>query len=313
MMKNLLIIVILFSLGVPGWAQQSPLYSQYTFNNFGYNPAFAGTSDCIDFKAGSRLQWLGMTGAPVTSFGSMHAVLSKKKYYSNKGRHGVGFYVEQEKAHVTTRSYVKLAYAYHKRVSQQMTLGVGVFAGIQRYTVDTKFGKGHFDPVLANFGGTSLEYPDIMPGMVLYNNKVYYSLSVNQFYFKKVGLGGDDNKMVNQYYFGWGHKSKFNSWIISKSILLRVNAVGPPSLDMNLSWMYQGNFTVGLGYRVGEAITARVKFRLGDKITIAYGFDFPLNKLYRSNTHELMLGISRCADPSVIDTRGMDPHSCTGF
>ncbi len=40
-------------------AQQYPLNTNYVFNNFGINPAFAGSEDCIDFKAGYRLSWVG--------------------------------------------------------------------------------------------------------------------------------------------------------------------------------------------------------------------------------------------------------------
>jgi len=71
MNKRILIILFLFySFGVI--AQQSVQYSQYTFNNFGYNPAFAGTTKCLDVRAGTRIQWLGFEGAPRTSFFSVH-------------------------------------------------------------------------------------------------------------------------------------------------------------------------------------------------------------------------------------------------
>ena len=62
MKKIVAILFLFFSLGIV--AQQSEQYSQYTFNNFGYNPAFAGTIKCIDFRAGYRMQWVGFDGAP---------------------------------------------------------------------------------------------------------------------------------------------------------------------------------------------------------------------------------------------------------
>ena len=40
-------------------AQQLPLRTNWQFNYFQENPAFAGFSDCMELKAGYRQQWAG--------------------------------------------------------------------------------------------------------------------------------------------------------------------------------------------------------------------------------------------------------------
>ena len=47
-------------------AQQLPLRTNWQFNYFQENPAFAGFSDCLELKAGFRQQWAGFDGAPQT-------------------------------------------------------------------------------------------------------------------------------------------------------------------------------------------------------------------------------------------------------
>lgn len=311
-MKKLFIILSFLSCGA-SYAQQSPQYSQYSFNNFGYNPAFAGTTKCIDIKAGTRLQWVGFEGAPRTTFASLHLALARKKHYANKGKHAIGLYIEQDQVHLTSRTYIKGAYAYHKRLTRKLTMGLGIFAGIQQYNIDDVFGRqNNVDPVLANAAGSVLRYPDIMPGILLYNDQFYFSFSVNQFYFKDINLG-QEAQQINQYYLGAGHKSRYGSWTVFKSALLKQNVLGPPSLDLNVAWVYEQNLTFGIGYRVGEAIIAQLKMKLFKSITVTYAFDFPLNGIFGNYSHEVMLGFSQCGGEGVGQGSAIQQHTCPAY
>ena len=310
-MKNYFLILFIVFCGSL-FSQQSVHYTQYSFNNLGYNPAFIGTTKCLEFKAGSRLQWMGFKGAPRSSFASIQHTFKAKNFHQN-GKHGVGLYVEQDEIHITTRTYVKLGYAYHKKLSSKYTGAVGVFAGIQQYAINTAFAPNNPDPVLANASGSELKYPDIMPGLLIYNSKVYYSFSINQLYFKKTGLGGDENKQINQYYLGWGHKSPAGNWTFFKSFLLKADVMGPPALDLNIHFDYQNNIGFGLGYRVGEAVNAQLKLRIFESIAIGYAFDFPLNKIYGNYTHELMISFSKCGGGGIGEGNSIKQHACPAY
>ncbi|OFY94154.1 MAG: hypothetical protein A3K10_15025 [Bacteroidetes bacterium RIFCSPLOWO2_12_FULL_31_6] len=310
-MKRRVVFLLFFLFSVIGNAQQSAQYSQYTFNNFGYNPAFLGTIPCTDFRAGTIIQWLGFRGAPRSSFASLQYTIPKK-FYKNSAKHGVGLYVEQDDVHLTTRTFVKLAYAYHTKISSKYTMGLGIFAGIQQYSTDDVFGgTTNNDPVLAAAAGSVLRYPDIMPGVLLYSNKIYWSLSINQLYFKSINLG-EKEAQVNQYYFGFGHKSAFGNWTVFKSFLLKQNIMGPPALDLNMAWVYKQNTTFGLCYRVGESVIAQLKFKLGS-LNVGYAFDFPLNKIYGNYGHEIMIGFNKCSGAGAGEGGGIKPHVCPAY
>ncbi|MCB0400667.1 MAG: type IX secretion system membrane protein PorP/SprF [Flavobacteriales bacterium] len=309
-MKRLLVAILSLSSLVLS-AQQSAHYSQYSFNNYGYNPAFAGTQKCLDFRLGTRLQWLGFEGAPVSTFAWGHTQIGRK-HYKGGGVHGVGAYIEQDDVHLTTRTTVKLGYAYHTKLSSKYRLGMGIFAGIQQYSTDDVFGgETNPDPVLASAAGSVLRYPDIMPGLLLYSKSTYWSFSVNQLYFKNINLGQEE-KQVNQYYFGAGHKSVLGHWTVFKSFLLKQNVMGPPALDLNMAWVYYEKLTFGLGYRVGESAIGMIKFNLG-KIGIGYAFDFPLNKLYGNYGHEIMISFKKCDGGGIGDGSGGKVHVCPAY
>ncbi len=308
MKKIILILFLLASINID--AQQSAQYSQYSFNNFGYNPAFLGTLKCFDFRAGTRLQWVGFEGAPRSSFASIQWTL-KKKHFRNSGKHAVGLYLEQDEVHFTTRTTVKLAYAYHTKLSSKFSMGLGIFAGIQQYQTRDLDSENSSDPVLANASGSALRYPDIMPGVLFYSKKVYWSISINQLYFKNINLGIEE-KQINQYYLGGGHKSAFGNWTVFKSFLFKYNVMGPPAIDLNLAWVYRQKTTFGLGYRVGESVIAQLKFNLGG-LKIGYAFDYPLNKINGNYGHEIMIGFNKCSDGGIGGGGGIKPHVCPAY
>ncbi len=206
---------------------------------------------------------------------------------------------------------VKLAYAYTTKLSSKYTMSAGVFAGIQQYATDFEGYGNSLDPVLASVDGSELRYPDIMPGILLWNKSLYWSFSVNQVYFKNINLG-QDAKQVNQYYFGSGHKSLHGDWTVFKSFLLKWNVMGPPALDLNMAWLYRSKVSFGLGYRVGESAIANVKFNLGS-IKIGYAFDYPLNKLSGNYGHEIMIGFSKCSGSGAGSGGGVKPYVCPAY
>lgn len=291
-------------------AQQSEQYSQYSFNNFGYNPGFLGTVKCVDLRMGYRTQWVGFEGAPVSTFTSIQYPF-KRRRYRNQGSHAMGLYVNQDEVHLTARTMIKLAYAYTTKLSSKYTLSAGVFVGIQQYKTSFNAGESNLDPVLANIDGSVIRYPDIMPGLLLYNKSFYWSFSINQLYFKDINLG-QDQKQINQYHFGAGQKSLHGDWTIFKSFLLRWNVMGPPSIDLNVAWLYREAVSFGLGYRVGESAIATVKFNLGP-VKIGYAFDYPLNKLIGNYGHEIMIGFSKCSSSGGGSGGGIKPSVCPAY
>src|SRR4028119_333752 len=62
------------------FAQQLPHYTQYILNNFIINPAVAGIENYTDVKISHRHQWVGIDGAPVTTYLTIHGPLKKSDY-----------------------------------------------------------------------------------------------------------------------------------------------------------------------------------------------------------------------------------------
>ena len=79
-MKQKFLIVFLFFAGIEGWGQQRPHYTQYILNNYILNPALSGIENYVDVKFSVRDQWVGLSGAPKTTYFSIQGPIGKKDY-----------------------------------------------------------------------------------------------------------------------------------------------------------------------------------------------------------------------------------------
>src|SRR5687767_4886339 len=78
-MKRILLVTALLVCLVSGvGAQQRPQFSQYMLNQYIFNPAISGIEDYTEVKMGTRYQWVGLDGAPVTYYVSAHTPLNKQ-------------------------------------------------------------------------------------------------------------------------------------------------------------------------------------------------------------------------------------------
>ena len=79
-MKKLALLLGLGALSFSLLAQQKPHYSQYVLNQYILNPALTGIENYVDVKFSHRHQWVGLEGAPVTTYATVHGAIGKKDY-----------------------------------------------------------------------------------------------------------------------------------------------------------------------------------------------------------------------------------------
>jgi type IX secretion system PorP/SprF family membrane protein len=79
--KSFLTFILLLSVHSL-FSQQRPYYTQYILNNYIINPALAGIENYWDVKISHRHQWVGLNGAPITTYLTIQGPLNK----NNLGR-----------------------------------------------------------------------------------------------------------------------------------------------------------------------------------------------------------------------------------
>jgi type IX secretion system PorP/SprF family membrane protein len=283
-------------------AQQIRQYTQYMYNQYGHNPAVAGSKDCNDFKLGYRNQWVGFEGAPKTGFASFQTRLKHKKRPLSGGYHGIGLYMENDVMGPFTTTYIYPSYAYHVKINHDYMLSAGVFAGIQQNVFDSNLRL--YNPNDPAIGGTQsiFIFPDITGGLWLYSKDLYAGLAAGQVIGnrKKGIFGGEigtESRLARHYNLTVGRRWKAGkNYSLIPSVMFKLLPGATPAVDLNLLADFRNLMSVGLSYRNTDALAALLRFRLLPFMDMGYSFDLTTSRIRTgsSNTHEFWIGLRFC-------------------
>jgi type IX secretion system PorP/SprF family membrane protein len=292
-----LIVILLVALCAPsiGYAQQLPQYTYFTYNYLNYNPAVTGATQCMELKLGHRRQWMGIKGAPITSFASVHGRFKQVK----NNFHGLGAVVETDEAGPFSFTSLHANYAYHMRIARKYTLSSGLAVGFTQYRLN--FGnitlENSDDQALFNSVSAFIR-PTFNLGFWLYNSDRFFGFSIRQVTSPKVkGLPG--TKLMRHYTFAVGRAIKVSDDILFKPAAL-LNYVGKskPSVEAQALVAYKEKVTVGVAGRAGNGLSVLMKLDVIKHVTIAYAYDLTASRLRNqgASSHELTIGLRACAE-----------------
>ncbi|MCB0397620.1 MAG: type IX secretion system membrane protein PorP/SprF [Flavobacteriales bacterium] len=278
-------------------AQQAPQYTQYMFNQFGLNPAVAGSFQCRDFKLGYRTQWVGFDGAPNTFYLSAHGPLKVKSNGRQRGKHGIGAYINRDKIGPSTQMYINFAYAYHIKVQEKSWLSFGVFLGVQYYRFRANELITPTQDVAIDQASTSWVLPELMPGIWYTSQNSYAGLSFKHVLGNKLKAHGPESDLSRHYYLTAGRRFITHSGVsVTPSVMAKMAPSSPVSVDGNLMVDLSERVGLGASYRHQDALAALLRLRLTYEFWLGYSYDITTSPLaaVSNNTHEIVLSWSPC-------------------
>ncbi|NLA48615.1 MAG: type IX secretion system membrane protein PorP/SprF [Bacteroidales bacterium] len=298
-MKRVKVTLLLFVLiGITTWSQQDPLSSNYMFGTLTYNPGVAGTSGMICATAITRQQWVGFTGAPVTTTFNVSAPVSPFRIES-----GIGLMVESDQIGFDSDINISGIYALLVNMGTGK-LGIGINLGVMNKTLDPEWNIPSGD------GFTSPDQDPLIPvnkesfvafdaGLGLYYNadKYYAGLSVRHLNQARFRYTKGEPYLSRHYYLTAGYNLQLPDPALE--LLPSVYAFSDGrALQASVTTMLRYNKKVwgGVSYRAGDALTGIAGIELFNGIRIGYAYDFPLSDVRKSTmgSHELM--VNYCFD-----------------
>lgn len=320
MKKIFLPIVIVLTGSSSVKAQFDTQLSNYWAAISYFNPAYAGHSGNLDATLTSRIQWLGITGAPRTT------ILTANMPYQLLGKvHGVGalMYNDRIGLFATTAYYGQ--YAWKKKLFKG-DFSVGLqggsitqsFDGTQVYIPENDNYHSAEDEAIP-VGTVSGNGIDISLGVFYAKEKWFTGLSVNHLLAPHIDLGENYIfEIPRSYYFVGGYNIQLNnpllelqSTVLLKTVQMSSHIVNPDSLtekikgntlkamlhnsqvDISARIVYDKKFWGGLSWRCGDAVVLMLggKFKM---IEAGYAYDFPVSRIIKASTgsHELFIRYS---------------------
>lgn len=293
-----IVLISLFLSTVSLFAQQIPQYSHYLLNQFAYNPAVAGSKDCIDVTLGHRTQWSGFEGAPVTTYGSFSTTLKQDKFGLGY-KHAVGMVVLRDSYGPFVRTKLKGAYAYHFPVTKKVLLSMGMFFGVEQINFDAGAVTliDNNDNAINNSRRSTI-FPEIAPGVFLQSDKWFMGATLQQTLgSRQKAVGLDETKFTRHGTLLGGLNVKVSdNWSVIPSTLFKFSKSAPWAIDVNAMVDYKNKFSIGVSYRNMDAVAGLINFNLLNYFKVGYAYDYTTSKIqYGSfNSHEITLSINPC-------------------
>ncbi len=292
MNRKTVVILLIGLIQITGvYGQQTPIYTQFMFNPFIYNPAFAGVDPYYQIRSNHRFQWIGIKDPPVTntlSFQGPHSSLPM----------GFGGYLYNDVTGPTSKTGLTGSYAYNIGLTESIRLSMGISAGIIQFKVDgTQIQFKEDEPDLAILDGIQSSYvPDANFGLYLYADNYYAGFSTSQLINTKLKLTNDQNglnKLKSHFYLIGGYKYEINTnFKIEPSLMVKGTAPAQLQADVNARVVYQDRGWLGVSFRSQDAVSFLLGYIQEERIYIGYSYDFTITglKKYNTGSHEIMIG-----------------------
>ena len=277
-------------------AQQDPQFTQYMFNTFYYNPAYAGTDGVMKFTVFHRTQWLGYSpsfgdgGAPVTQIVSMHTPMPALKG-------GIGGYFVNDRLGAISNMEIQGSYAYYINM-KGARLSLGIRAGIVSQKVDFDLFRpaDSSDPLLKK-GTESQLRPDVSLGVLYRTEKYYVGLGVSHLNQASYDFGlSQKNQLKRHYYFTGSYFYDLNFDIRIQLVGLVKSDLTKTSFDIGGIAYFKNIMWGGLSFRQSDALSLILGYSLlKDKsLKVGYSLDYVINdqRAKEATSHEFMVSYS---------------------
>lgn len=280
------------------FAQQDPQFTQFMHNKLIYNPGYAGTSQAICANVLYRQQWVNFPGAPKTGLISFDMPIGRLPL-------AIGLNVMNDQIGFSKTLFARLALAYNRPIGPGM-LGVGIDGGILQQQFNGNWitpDQGVDRSIPGYYGNGNPTNPKLNEltydlGFGAYYtiaNKMYVGISSTHLTAQDISAGGNVKYSLARHYYlmgGYTFSLPNPDHAIQPNVKVKSDAAST-QLDVNLTYLYQNTFWIGVSYRMQDAIAPMIGARfLQKKLKVGYSYDVTTSKIkgYSAGTHEIMLG-----------------------
>ncbi len=284
---KIFIVIILSFFATFAFSQREIVMSQYMYNKYNINPAFAGSHEALSLYASFQKQWLGFDNSPSGAIASIHTPLKKENM-------AVGFQCYSEKFGITNSSGFSFSYAYRLQLANQSKLSFGLSAGLALLNNqwNTTSLVDNDDPTFAQID--QMNAPWISFGAAIYNKKYFAGVSIPSLLYSDIYNSGENkldfasiDYLCTAGYF-WQLNSSFQ---LHPAVLIKVNPNNDSFADVSLSGIYNNALILGVNYRTSKHCVGMLGYQITNQLRATYSLDYDLNTIatYSNGTHEIGL------------------------
>lgn len=274
-------------------AQQTPSFSEYNYNPFILNAAYAGLTENTELSLANTGHLNSFEGSPKSFSLSGQGKL-------NRGKIGVGAGIIRDQIGVTTSTSAFAAFSYkiffdfqndrpYWQIYEPGVISFGITAGVQQFQ-DNLLDLGIVDdPQFSqNINAT---IPTIGLGF-LFNQATFY-VGVSAPNVLGDALATDHSlHLENPIYGYFGYRfynNKFENIMIKPNMLIKYESGAPVQADINVAVSFRNKFEIGGGYRTSSSVNLLAGIYLFNNMRFIYNYNVTMNNSPLGNAHGFIL------------------------
>jgi type IX secretion system PorP/SprF family membrane protein len=296
MKVKIYISIIVFSLVIFSqklFSQTMFQVAQYMYHTPFINPASIINNQDINGAFGFRAQWLGIEGAPRTTFFDVNMPFETANA-------AAGLTIINDAIGVTNITNIGATYAYKLKLEHKKWLAFGITPSVVLFQRD--YGKVALDedtdPLFSNTATPNFAMMNFRFGAYYYTSKFFLGFAVpnlltNDILFNGNYVAETGLDITNVYYhLHGGYKKVINPrFNITPSALIRYSPGAATQIDLNVMADFLDKFGLGVCYQTLRNGYFLMNMQINDAFKFGYAYGFTLSPLaqYTSGTQELIL------------------------
>ncbi len=300
-MKKFLFFLMVFS-SFGAHSQQHALYSQYIFNLFIVNPAYAGNREALSINAGYRAQWVGFDGSPRTQNFSAHGPIRAKNM-------ALGLQFQNDVIGARRATSLAGTYSYSIRLNRKKKLSFGLQGSMLNYMIDwDKLSYGDSNEPIAYSIEPNRWIPNFDFGVMYSTAKGYLGFSAYNISNPNLSEQPESDARLSTHLQLMGGKvyELNRNFALKPGFFVRYAVDGPMQVDASLSALFANSVWLTTTYRHGFGMVGTAQVFISEKFHFGYSYDWTLNNLaaYQSGSHEIFIG----CDLSILPAADRKPR-----
>jgi type IX secretion system PorP/SprF family membrane protein len=292
--KHIVILILLLVVaGMKAKGQEFPWSLQYVTNMNTINPAYVGMWDRAGLLISTRINWVGIKGAPLTQQFSYSTPIKDQKS-------GVGVNLQRRNLGLEKSLFLTGDYSYQIRLDVYNYLRFGFRAGFVNYDNNLEAYQLYPDQIPDSEFTTDVRQYFMTVfgvGAALFDDRYHVSLSIPQIInntFKVNQNGFSSLHELRTIYLSGGYVIKLPSTIMVRPNMLVVATVGKQVyFDASAIIYLPGDLQFGLNLRSNGAMCLSGQYTFKNNIRIGYASEYHVIediRKYQLGSYEIMVG-----------------------
>jgi len=253
-------------------AQHEPIYTQYGMNQGMFNPSYTAVNNVFGISLMSRVQWIGLNGAPFTN-----TLIAQTSFFKNKG--GVGLLINSNTYGVSNNLEIFAQAAYKIATGIDSQLSIGLQGGYLDYRNDfAKIIEADLDPLFSTVEENVSE-PNVGMGIFFNTTNFYLGFSIPKYIEYSSSENTTDLLNYKRHYYGSVGAILPMGLLKFKATGLTIITQDDFSYELTTSLLLAETIWAGIFTRNLNAFGAMGMFEITDRLKLGLTVELPSTEL----------------------------------